>query len=61
MAEIVNLKRRRKLKARAEAEEEAAANRISHGRSKAERNLARAEHDAARRKLEGHKREPDEQ
>lgn len=61
MAEIVNMKRARKLKARAEAEKEAAANRLAHGRSKAERNLARAEEDAARRKLEGHRREPDDQ
>jgi hypothetical protein len=61
MADIVNLKRRRKPKARADADKEAAANRLSHGRSKAERNLARAKEDAARRKLEGHRREPDEQ
>lgn len=56
MAEIVNLRRARKQKARAAAETEAAANRLTHGRTKAERKLTEAEQKAADRKLDGHKR-----
>lgn len=56
MAEIVNLKRARKQKARAASETEAAANRLTHGRTKAERSLTQAEQEAADRKLDGHKR-----
>lgn len=56
MAEIVNLKRVRKRKARKAAETEAASNRLVHGRTKAERNLTQAEQQAADRKLDGHKR-----
>lgn len=59
MADIVNLKRARKNKARVASETEAAANRLTHGRSKAERNLSRAEQEAAERKLDGHKRGDD--
>lgn len=39
MAEIVNLRRFRKQKAREDAEKTAEQNRIGFGRSKAERNL----------------------
>jgi hypothetical protein len=56
MADIVNLKRVRKQKARAEAGTTAAAKRSAHGRTKTERNLSRAEQEAAERKLDGHKR-----
>lgn len=56
MVEIVNLKRARKQKARSEAETNAASNRLVHGRSKAERNLSKAEKETAARKLDGHKR-----
>ena len=59
MNEIVNLKRVRKAKSRAAAEEQAAHNRASYGRSKAEKKLAKAEQDTARRKLDGHKRDDD--
>lgn len=57
MAEIVNLNKARKARMRAEEAAEAAANRVKHGRTKAEKaNDARAE---ARRKalLDGAKRE----
>ena len=57
MAEIVNLNKARKARARAEEAAESAANRVKHGRTKAEKaNDARAE---ARRKalLDGAKRE----
>lgn len=55
-AEIVNLRRARKAKARTDKEREAARNRVEHGRSKAERRLseAQAEHEA--RVHEGHRR-----
>lgn len=59
MAEIVNLKRARKQKARAAAETEAASKRLTHGRTKAERTKTRAEQEAADRKLDGHKRGDD--
>jgi Domain of unknown function (DUF4169) len=60
MAEIVNLRRTRKQKARVEAETEAAAKRLVHGRTKAERNKTRAEQEAVDRKLDGHKRGSDD-
>lgn len=56
MAEIVNLKRARKQKARTAAETEAAANRLTHGQTKADRKKSKAEQEAADRKLDGHKR-----
>lgn len=60
MAEIVNLRRTRKQQARAVAEAEAAANRVVHGRTKAERNASKAEKETADRKLDGHKRGNDD-
>jgi hypothetical protein len=59
MAEIINLRRARRKKARTESETKAAANRLVHGRSKAERNLSKAEKETADRKLDGHKRGDD--
>lgn len=60
MAEIVNLRQARKQKARAEAEKTAAQNRISFGRTKAERKLTEAERDKAARHIDGHKLDRDE-
>ena len=57
MAEIVNLNRARKAKARAEKEESAAANRALHGTPKAVRNLAEARKDKAEKGLAGHRLE----
>jgi hypothetical protein len=59
MTEIMNLRRARKAKARATAEAEAEANRIAHGRTKHDRELSKAEREAAARKLDGHKRDDD--
>jgi len=59
MGDIVNLKRARKAKARAEAETEAASKRLTHGRTKTERDQTRAEKEAGDRKLDGHKRDDD--
>ena len=57
MNDVVNLRRFRKQKARDEAQKQAEANRIAHGRTKAERRIATAEADAARRHIDGHKLE----
>ncbi len=57
MAEIVNLKRARKAKARAEKEETAQANRVLHGTPKAVRNLAEARKDKVDGALSGHRLE----
>lgn len=48
MAEIINLRRARRAKARETAAATAAANRVLHGRTKAEKRIAEAEQ--ARRK-----------
>ena len=57
-ADIVNLRRARKAKARAGREETAAANRTAFGRTKAEKAEATAERERAARSLDGHRREP---
>lgn len=54
-AEIVNLRRARKQRARQDAEAQAQQNRISFGRTKAERELTEAARDKAARALEGHR------
>jgi hypothetical protein len=56
-AEIVNLRRFRKAKARAEKVEEAAENRRRFGRSKAEKAEEAAERARAERLVDGHRRE----
>jgi hypothetical protein len=58
-AEIVNLRRARKSKARAEREKTAADNRIAFGRSKSEKQLSKAERERSERAVEAHRREPD--
>lgn len=55
MGEIVNLKRVRKAKAKAEREAQAAENRVRFGLTKEEKKKRVAEEDAARRHLGGHK------
>jgi hypothetical protein len=57
MSEIINLRRARKAKARAEKEKTAEANRVLHGTPKAQRNLAQARKDKADRALSGHELE----
>lgn len=58
MAEIVNLNRVKKAKARAEAEKTAAANRTKHGRTKAERAKDAAEEERRRALLDGARLDP---
>lgn len=55
MAEIINLNRAKKAKARAEKSAQADANRAKHGTPKAVRNLAKARKDKTARDVEGHK------
>ena len=56
-AEIVNLKRARKAKARAERETVAEANRRLHGRSKAERDQEAGVKRLEEERLAGHRRD----
>jgi hypothetical protein len=60
MAEIVNLNRARKAKAKSEAEATAAANRVKHGRSKAEKANDRAAEVRRQALLEGARLTPPE-
>lgn len=59
MAEIVNLNRARKTRARTEERKAADANAALHGLTRAERKLASARHDKAARDLDAHRREGD--
>jgi hypothetical protein len=58
-ADIVNLRRARKAKARTEHEKTAADNRIAFGRTKAEKQLTKAERERAARAIDAHRRETD--
>ena len=55
MADIINLRRARKDKARIEGEERAAANRREHGRPRVLRDITEAERRLADRRLDGHR------
>lgn len=55
--EVVNLRRARKAKERADAAAQAAANRVAFGLSKSEKRLRDAQDALARRRHEGHKRD----
>ncbi len=57
MAEIINLRRARKAKARADAETQAAANRVAFGRTKAEKSGQAAQNALEVRRIEAHRRE----
>jgi hypothetical protein len=60
-AEIVNLRRARKQKARTEKEREAEANRIAFGRTRAEKLATDAERERAERAIDSHRREPQDE
>ena len=60
MAEIVNLNRARKAKARADREAKAAENRVRFGRTKAEKDAIREKDRLAARSLDGHRLGEDE-
>lgn len=57
MADIINLNKARKQKARKEAAALADANRVKFGRTKAQKTLDLAQAQEAQRKLDGLKRE----
>lgn len=58
MAELINLNKARKVKARAEAERQAAENRVRFGRSKAQKLQDAAETEAMRCKLDALRLDP---
>jgi hypothetical protein len=60
MGEIVNLRRARKRMHRAEKKREAAANRAAHGTPAAEKRAAQAAEALAEKRLDGHRREPEQ-
>lgn len=55
MGEIVNLNRARKDRAKAEDRSRASANRVAHGRTKAEKQAAAKENERVARLLDGQK------
>ncbi len=57
MAEVVNLNKARKARARADDKARAAENRVRFGRPKAETAASKLEAERARRDLDGKKRE----
>ncbi len=59
MGDLVNLRRARKAKARAAAENAASASRAVFGTPKAARDLTKARSEKAKRDLEGGRLEPD--
>lgn len=59
MAELVNLNKARKAKARTTARDQADQNAVKFGLTKAEKTLDAARKDKARRDLDGHVREPE--
>ena len=59
MATVINLNKARKQKARADAEKQAAENRVKFGRTKAQKLLDATEIAEAKRKLDLLKRERD--
>ena len=59
MAEIVNLRLRRKQEKRRQEEETAAANRLAHGVGKTERQATGRNRDKAARDLDRHRRDHD--
>lgn len=60
MAEIINLRRARKARDRDAAKAQADANRLQHGRTKAEREAGERETERATRLLDGAKRDDSE-
>ena len=58
-AEIVNLRRARKAKEKAQKEKTAEANRVLHGTPKAVRKLSDARKDKAEQRLSGHRLDKD--
>jgi Domain of unknown function (DUF4169) len=60
MGDVVNLRAARKRAKRLEAEQKAAANRLAHGQTKADRTATRSRNDKAQRSLDLHRVETGE-
>ena len=60
MGEIVNLNKARKVRDKAAAKRTAEANRLTFGRTKAERETTQKERDRDTARLDGHKRDKPE-
>ncbi|GGE42516.1 amidase [Agaricicola taiwanensis] len=60
MAEVINLNKARKAKTRDEKTARAEQNRVSFGRTKAEKDVERMKAEQAARNLDGHRRGRDE-
>lgn len=58
MADVVNLRQFRKRAERAEREKVAEQNRLSHGRTKAEKSLTKALNEQAEKRLDQSRRDP---
>lgn len=61
MGTVVNLRTARKQAKRRLAEQDAARNRLAHGRPKAEKTLAQSRHDKGERNLDQHRIESREE
>lgn len=59
MGDVIYLSRYRKARERAEKEKQAEANRVRHGRTRAEKKAARHEQDKQAAELEGKRLEPE--
>ncbi len=59
-SDVANLRQFRKAKARAEKDAKAEENRVKFGRTKAEKQLQKAEKEKTRHQLDGHKLTDDE-
>ncbi|HEY0915178.1 MAG TPA: DUF4169 family protein [Solimonas sp.] len=57
MADIINLNKARKRKARADAEQQAAENRVRFGRTREQKEQEAAAEEEARRRMDGLRRE----
>ncbi len=60
MPDIINLKQKRKAKARVEKEKKATENRQKFGRTAQEKQRDKVNAEQLKRHLEGHKRQPDQ-
>ncbi len=58
MGDLINLRRARKDRARADSSSQADAKRLAFGRTKADKSLTRAQRDLAERRVDGHRMEP---
>lgn len=60
MAEIFNLRQKRKARDRSEKDKHAAGNRQKHGRTREQKEREKLEAERAKKLLDGHKIEPDD-